>query len=515
MSRKGFCFMLLAMLILSAVVSNLPAADQPLISDTTANRHGLQRAWFVQADIDRGRSRLQDMKLYDGTLYMISDSAMVEAVDAETGAKIWSKRIGSPDHPCMPLGVGGDLLAVVNGSRLYVANRYNGTIIYEHMVDGAPGGGPGVNSRRVYVPTTTGMIMAYSIDLLLDMSKDLQEKKDQMKPDELKDFEKVRQQKIHANLTPAHPLFFRSKGRTLVQPLMLRQSNDEEYAAWPTDEGHLYIGHINRRSSRSLDIASHIKANAPITMQPGYLPPTPNLNPDAGVIFFGSNDGFVTAITEDGNVLWQFPTGEAIVQPPVSIGDRVYFSTKRGGMYCVDAMPDSAKRAVKHWYAPGALQFLAVNTKHVYAADASGNTLILDAQTGERVDSLPAAELSLKLVNSQTDRLYLASPTGLVQCFHEIGVDQPLRYDLERKKAEEAAKPVAEKKSPGKAGSEAASKAASKETVAPKKSAAKKGKAAEDEKAAEEEKPAEEKPAEEKPAEEKPAESGGANPFDK
>ena len=75
-------------------------------------------------------------------LYVISDSAIVQAFDAETGATLWSKRIGQPEQPCLPLGVGGDMLAVVNGSRLYVANRYNGDIIYEHVVDGAPGRRP-------------------------------------------------------------------------------------------------------------------------------------------------------------------------------------------------------------------------------------------------------------------------------------------------------------------------------------------------------------------------------------
>ncbi len=82
------------------------------------------------------------MNLYDGVLYLISDSAMVQAIDAETGATLWSKRIGNPDYPCLPLGVGGDMLAVVNGSRLYVANRYNGAILYEHVVDGAPAAVP-------------------------------------------------------------------------------------------------------------------------------------------------------------------------------------------------------------------------------------------------------------------------------------------------------------------------------------------------------------------------------------
>ena len=241
MLRMNFCLVLLVIVIAPGAVSKASAAEPLLISETVAQQHGLERSWFAQADIDHGRSRLQDMNLYEGVLYLISDSAMVQAIDAETGATLWSKRIGQPKHPCLPLGVGGDMLAVVNGSRLYVANRYNGAIIYEHVVDGAPGGGPAVNDCRVYVPMTTGMIVAYRVDLLYDVNKETLARKNDLSPEELRQFEALRRQKIRVDLSPAVPAFFRSKGRTLVQPLVMRQSKEEEYVSWPTDEGYLYI----------------------------------------------------------------------------------------------------------------------------------------------------------------------------------------------------------------------------------------------------------------------------------
>ena len=430
-----------------------------MISETVAAQHGLERAWFAQANIDRGRSRLQDIKLYDGVLYVISDSAIVQAFDAETRATLWSKRIGQPEQPCLPLGVGGDMLAVVNGSRLYVANRYNGDIIYEHVVDGAPGGGPAVNDRRVYVPMTTGMIEAYRVGLLFDVDKEALAQKEGMSPEELQQLEAKHRQKIHAEMTPVRPLFFQSKGRTLVQPLVMRESKRDEYVSWVTDEGYIYIARVDRHNDHSLGIQTRVKSGGPITVQPAYLPPMENVCRDFGVIFFGSNDGFVAAIREDGVLFWQYATGEPIVQAPAAIGDHVYFSTQHGGLYCVDAKPNESGQAVEHWYAPGALQFLAASKMRVYATDRSGNTLILDGKSGERVDSLGTAALSLKFTNAQTDRLYLATPDGLLQCLHEIGLKEPLRYDLERKQAvaaaEAAAKPAeAEKKAPAKGGEE-------------------------------------------------------------
>jgi outer membrane protein assembly factor BamB len=402
----------------------------------------------VQTNIDRGKSRVLDLNLFEGVLYSISDSAMVQAVDAETGAVLWAKQIGRADHPSMPLGVGGDMLAVVNGSRLYVANRHTGDILYEHNVDGAPGGGPGVNDRRVYVPMTTGMIAAYRVDLVSDTVKEDSFGKPSTADSASSDRS---EQKLRVEPGTARALFFQSKGRTLVQPLMMRYSKDEEYASWPTDQGFLYVARVNRHNDFSLEIQSRIKTDAAITVPPAYLPPTENISPDFGILFFGSNDGFVTAIREDSAVLWRIPTTEPIVQMPVSIGERVYFSTQHGGLYCVDAKPDGAGRAVQHWYAPGALRFLAAGKKYVYAADHIGNTLVLDALTGARIDTLETQKSSLKFTNFQTDRLYLATPEGLIQCLHEIGVKEPLRYDLDRKKAAESAKPTEDKKASGKA----------------------------------------------------------------
>ena len=140
------------------------------------------------------------------------------------------------------------------------------------------------------------------------------------------------------------------------------------------------------------------------------------------------------------------------MQTPVSIGDRVYFSTQHGGLYCVDAKPDDAGRAVQHWYAPGALQVPRGRAKNTSMPPTTSATRSFSTRlTGARIDTLETSEISLKFTNFQTDRLYLATPEGLIQCLHEIGVKEPLRYDLDRKKAAESAKPTEDKKASGKA----------------------------------------------------------------
>jgi hypothetical protein len=63
---------------------------------------------------------------------------------------------------------------------------------------------------------------------------------------------------------------------------------------------------------------------------------------------------------------------------------------------------------------------------------------------------MDTSKLSFKFTNVQTDRLYLATPEGLVQCLHEIGLKEPLRYDLDREIAAATFKPASDKKTSGK-----------------------------------------------------------------
>ena len=62
-------------------------ADE-IVPEVTAQRHGLTRAWFVQVDIDRSRSRLAHVTQHKGMLLLQTDRGMVHALDAETGRTI-------------------------------------------------------------------------------------------------------------------------------------------------------------------------------------------------------------------------------------------------------------------------------------------------------------------------------------------------------------------------------------------------------------------------------------------
>jgi outer membrane protein assembly factor BamB len=380
--------------------SPLWAARNELLPETTAARHGLTRPWFAQVEFDQGRAKLCHVILYEGVLYAQTDSANVHAIDAETGKTLWSKRIGRANYPSFSPDADRDKLAIVNGSRLYIVNRLTGELLCERDIQDAPGASAALSGKRAYVPLVTGLMLAYNVDKIEEP-----------------------------------PLACQSSGRALIKPLVTRQNYEADYVAWTTDLGFLNFGRINRDSASSLTLKYRLATGSPIVARPAYQPPDPKVLGDSGVVFAASSDGIVFAVQEeDGGMLWQFPTSEPIIQSPQVIDNRVYVTTELGGMYCLDA-----KTGKNLWWTSGAMQFIAASKARVYATDRVGRILVFEAVRGGRIDAIPVENVSMKLANSDSDRIYLVGDGGMIQCLHEVELTEPVLHGKDRKDAAKAA----------------------------------------------------------------------------
>jgi outer membrane protein assembly factor BamB len=421
---------------------SMAAPRSELILESTAARHGLTRPWFTQIQMDPTRTRVRDVVLHEGILYVQTDRAMLHVIDAETGQTLWAKQVGQPNHPSLTPAVGQDLLAVINGSRLYVCNRFNGDLLYQLQLEGVPGAGPCLSQRRVYVPMVNGPLEAYRLQPLADSLKELGKTNQSPTPEQIAAAEEDRRENLRLRQQSLPPLVCRSLGRVLVQPLVTRETEKEEFVAWATDRGYLYVGGIDLPDERHLAVEYRLQTAGGIAARPTYLPPDPNDPADSGIIFVSSQDGFVYAVREhSGKSAWQFPTGDPILQPAVVIDERVYVANQSGGMYCLDA-----KTGSEIWWTPQIRQLVAVSKEQVYAADDLGRILILRADTGTRVDMMATEQLPIKLVNSETDRLYLATDAGLIQCLREPQLSQPIRHGEARKKKPQQKPPEIQQK---------------------------------------------------------------------
>ena len=440
-----------------------------IIPQTDAARHGLKRAWFTQIQADRGRGRVTHVTMDRGMLFVETDRAMLHVIDAQTGATVWAKQVGRRDHPSLPPGANDKLVAVVNGSSLYVMNRFTGRLLWQTKVDGAPGAGPALSRQWAFVPMVSGLVMAYHLEPLKDPLKELgktekkltPEEQAKLTPEEKKRRESLRHESIALRQESATPLACQSFGRILVQPIVTRQEEGSEFVAWPTDRGFLFVGHVQRGLEDRFTMKYKLTTEAEIVGRPTFMPPRSSDQPGAsGVVYATSQDGFVYALREDdGQSLWRFSTGEPILQPAVVITDRIYLATQLGGMYCLDA-----QSGAEIWWTPQVLQFVAASGQRIYAADKLGRILVLNAKTGARVDAFRAEAFPVKLINSETDRIYLATETGLIQCLHELELPQPIRHG-QRPAAQpkDAEKPAAEAQPPEPGAAEAENPFAKKE----------------------------------------------------
>ena len=359
--------------LITLVSSRLTLGQQlgeVLISQSTAERHGLTRAWYAQIRLDGAIGRVTYVTLDRDVLFVQTSHAMLHAINAETGRTIWAQRVGQPRLLSMAPGANNQYVTVINGSTLYLIDRRTGRLQWSREVNGIAGAGPAVSLTRVFVPMINGMIEGYEID----------------KPKQ-------------------HPWFYKSDGRILVQPMITPRS-----VIWTTNKGHFYIGNADE-----VGVRLRLETRASIEARPAYWMP---------YVYACSLDGNVYAIDETtGQTAWKFPTGDPISQPPVAIQDRVYAVSNDGGMYQLNG-----KTGEQLWYAPGITHFISRSPSRVYANDGLNRLAILDDRTGTRLDSLPLGPISLKIKNCDTDRIYLCTQGGQIQCLHELGLAKPVVY---------------------------------------------------------------------------------------
>ncbi|MEX2317104.1 MAG: PQQ-binding-like beta-propeller repeat protein [Pirellulales bacterium] len=348
--------------VLVVVGSMSPARAQSMISQTTASRYGLTRAWYAQVGSQQVTGTLAHVNYDEGMLLVQSSRGMLTAVDGETGRTLWATQVGARDRSSSEPAANDKYVVVLNGSSIYVVNRADGSIQWQRQVIGAPGAGPGVSRTHAFVPMISGLIEAY------DLAKG-------------------------AKQTPWN---YQSSGRVLTPPMTTELS-----VSWTTERGYFYVA-----DPAAGGIRYRLETGDEIHSRPGSWSPR---------LFAGSADGYVYAINEkEGGMAWKFPVGEAIYQPPVAIESRVFVVTQFGGMYCLDAVSGDSL-----WHVANVGQFMAASPSRVYASNRTGGMSIFDIRGGALLGKMPLAGITTKVVNSQSDRIFLVSENCVIQCLHE------------------------------------------------------------------------------------------------
>jgi antirestriction protein len=201
------------------------------------------------------------------------------------------------------------------------------------------------------------------------------------------------------------PWYYQSYGRAMVAPLATPDS-----FVWATDAGRLYVGRLPE-----LGVRYRLETGSEIVAPPAYRQP---------FIYVATMAGEVFALHEaTAAQQWKYATGFPVTRAPAAVGDRVFVTAEEPALHCIDAVHGTSL-----WEAPNITQFAALSRTRVYGVDELGWLVALDAATGAVVARVPTNIATHALVNDQTDRVYLVSQDGLVQCLHELGAEEPLYY---------------------------------------------------------------------------------------
>jgi outer membrane protein assembly factor BamB len=358
--------------------------DRRLVSQEEARHLGLERAWFAQVQLDRSRNRVERAVLTRDRLTVLTSSGVVQEFNALTGETLWTATIGNPLHPSLGPAANDKFVALVNSSTLYVLDRAYGRPIIVRPVGGAPGAAPALTNAYVFVPLVNGRIEGYPLG----------------------------EQKLT-------PWYYQSFGRAMVPPLATANT-----FVWTTDSGHMYVGYVEEHPG----VRFRLETGSEIIASPAYRKP---------YIYAATISGETFAMNEaTGARRWKYATGFTVSRAPAAIAgrpaasggpaeieDRVYVTSEEPTLHCINAETGAGL-----WEAAGVAQFAAASRNRVYGVDDFGGLVVLDATTGSLIGHLPTGGTINALVNDQTDRLYLVSQEGTVQCLHEIGAKEPFYH---------------------------------------------------------------------------------------
>ena len=474
--KRHFAIGLIFCLMSVCVAANATAAGVAkarLVAERDAQAAGLTRAWFAQATLDREREEVTSATLQDGVVFITTDGGVLQAIDAENGTTLWTVNVGREDVTAPTIN--SKIVAVLCGTRLVVYDRFSGKFLDETEVFGQPSAAPVATEREVYVPVYSQRIYAYpvkrretarleaqkTLEAMMEATKDVKmagEMKAELEADYAANGSK---QYLLAPLGEARPAQCPTLGVAYSAPILGAQAYGVDRLIWTTDQGWLMIGELQRSAvNNPLQLLYKLQATpqiayvnesrlgnrflAPrddVSSAPFYVPQdvsAQNMVLEAsrrkgGLAIVGVESGNVFAINDaNGKVRWNYLTQSPVRERVSAFKDfsatkelvyNVYVPVESGDFFALDL-----KTGLENWRASGVKRFISASETRLYVFDQLDRLAVLDRSNGARLKTLALSPTKFQIFNQETDRVYLVSADGLVQCLRETQQVEPVRH---------------------------------------------------------------------------------------
>ena len=336
-------------------------------------RKEILTAEYVNEGIKSPEIKITQYMLPETSIYTLTSDGRVRAIDGDTGKTKWETAVGTSSLPSIGIGSNNNYVAAVNGSTIYCLEASTGKTLWSRKCRYAVASSPAVSDERVFVPLTNGRLESFSIE---DKG--------------------------------VNSLAFVEMGEGTARPMIT-----EKTVSWTNSRGNFNVA--ARYDSKS--VAYQLRTDESIVCSPTY---------SNGTYFITSLDGFIYALDEErGTVSWQVSTDRGIAKSPIVFKDHVFVINEDQLLYKLKA---SNGMPAEGWLKPRSdvKQYLGAGKDKLYVVDRFGRLKVISQESGVVLNSVNFGDVDKVLENDLTDRIYIASKRGMIQCIRERS--RPIPY---------------------------------------------------------------------------------------
>lgn len=378
-----------AVVALSAlpVKAQAPFPRDILPTRTTLGRLGLERQWAAVVPMT-GDERLLGVSLADGLIFAQTNKGNFHTFDAETGSLNWSVRLGNVSSRIRPASVNSFAVFVTNVNYLVALDRRTGTRLWSTELPSLPSSSTACDEDRVMVGLASGKIYAFTLKTT-----------------------KGGVERIAGEAIPAWN--WQTGGPVESRPLPAGK-----FVAFGSDDGKAYVSTAVEKS-----MLYRIATGGPIGAGFGTFGTRTLLVP--------SSDRNLYAVDlMTSQVLWTYAAGETLRQEPLVTGNDLFSISVTGHLVSLDPTTGSVRWSLS----TNDGRLISASAKRIYLESIDGDLFVVDRATGQMIADPQATyqrvglnlrPYELGLTNRLNDRLYFATPSGLVISIRETAQTAP------------------------------------------------------------------------------------------
>jgi outer membrane protein assembly factor BamB len=390
-------------IVLAALAVLFGAASAPaqigfdrdsLLTRTALGRLGLEKNWSTVVPLGSSDDRVLNLSRSHGMLFAQTSGGMIHAYDAETGRYLWGTALSRGMVQAFPAAVSGDVVITTAGQTIFGLDRRTGRIAWKGLLDGLPATGVVADDEYAVLGQQNGKLTAYN---LLDRSK--------------------KDPPGHSPGTFAWAV--QTEGTLHARPMVTPR-----VVVFGSQDKRVYASVIPELGAARVEPLYRFLTDGPIR--------APLAGYGTRLLIVPSEDEKLYGIDLfRGQAKWSVSTGDPINHEPLVVDNEVFAVNSRGRVIAING--DTGQ--VLWDRATEGLDILAVSPARVYLMTPNHDLVILDRSTGQILASardvveragLNTRQFTVEFTNEEDDRIYLATPSGMLYSLREMGRLKPV-----------------------------------------------------------------------------------------